>query len=289
MKQNSRQKHRRLNVALSIILAVVMLAGAFYAYGHFITDNRLTESFYQLKSSKLNGNIRIVQLTDLHLKVFYPDNDPLVEAVTSLKPDLIVFTGDMMNYEDGDYSVVTKLIERLSECCPVIYSYGNNEYDQYLFKDSDITGKLEGAGATVLNNETAIIELNGSAIAVCGLSESPGAYDKYDVGRELIKSFVPFDGFKLLLDHYPEHYLKGQLNGEAIDLTLAGHTHGGQMILPVIGSVYTPDQDFKPELAHGDYTFGETTLIIGRGLGNTSAVPRFGNPPEIVVIDLLAL
>ena len=91
-------------------------------------------------------------------------------------------------------------------------------------------------------------------------------------------------GPTLLLSHRPEYidvYSKYDVN-----LVFSGHAHGGQFILPFVGSVYSTDQGLFPELTRGKHEKDGTTMIISRGLGNLAPVPRLFNYPEIVVVTL---
>ena len=91
--------------------------------------------------------------------------------------------------------------------------------------------------------------------------------------------------FKLLLVHYPELFLN-QLKNSKIDLALCGHEHGGQIIIPFIGPLYSRDQGFFPKMAAGEYKQKYGTVIVNRGLGTHDKIPRINNIPEIVVIDI---
>ena len=92
------------------------------------------------------------------------------------------------------------------------------------------------------------------------------------------------DGFKLLLCHHPE-YFAPLVQGLDIDLTLAGHAHGGQVRIPgVLNGLYAPNQGWFPKLAGGAYAQGGTTLIVSRGLAVRTRLPRIFNRPEVVLV-----
>lgn len=93
------------------------------------------------------------------------------------------------------------------------------------------------------------------------------------------------DNFKLLLNHYPENFL-GTLNEYEIDLALAGHVHGGQVRLPLLGGLYAADQGLLPKLCDGYYEIYNSKLVISKGLGWSGIVPRINNKPEITVVDV---
>ena len=95
---------------------------------------------------------------------------------------------------------------------------------------------------------------------------------------------LPEDQFTILLSHRPD--LTNVYSEYNVDLVFSGHAHGGQIILPRVGSLYAPDQGWFPEYTMGMHMMNETTMIVSRGLGNMVSVPRIFNYPEIVIVDL---
>ncbi len=91
-------------------------------------------------------------------------------------------------------------------------------------------------------------------------------------------------GFKILLSHHPEYWEK-YIRGKNIDLTVSGHAHGGQWCFLGRG-VYAPGQGLMPKYTHGIYKNAGEVLAVSRGMTNTVPIPRFGNPCEIVFINL---
>jgi predicted MPP superfamily phosphohydrolase len=143
---------------------------------------------------------------------------------------------------------------------------------------------VKKAGIKILNNEMETVNINDTDIDIIGLTQNPKEYDTY--GRAFFeKALSSDDNFKLVLTHYPENFL-GVLEDYDIDLALAGNAHGGQVRLPFIGGVYSPDQGLFPKLCDGYHEIGNSRLIITRGLGKSGLVPRINNKPEIAVIDI---
>ena len=93
------------------------------------------------------------------------------------------------------------------------------------------------------------------------------------------------DAFKILLGH--RNYWMTEYPELPVDLIFCGHAHGGQVRLPFLGALYTPDQGFLPDLTEGVQTISGTKVIISRGLGDDvgQILPRINNPPELVIID----
>lgn len=278
MKLITRNIKTKMRLVISILL--VLSVGAAIT---LLPHDRIDTTYYKIYSTKINQGIKIVQLTDLHSYEFGEENVDLIEKIKNLQPDLIVITGDMMNYRNNDYSVVVSLCTTLVEVAPVYYSFGNHEYDQFLFEDKGIKEELEGTGIHLLNDQIETTTINGNRLSICGLSQNVEQYDKY--GVKLIDEFEQTEGLRILLDHYPEHYYE-KLVAKDIDVTFSGHAHGGQIRLPGNHGLYAPNQGFFPDLTEGLHTYEHTNLIISRGLGDHTIIPRINNNPEIVVTYL---
>lgn len=244
--------------------------------------------FYTVESAEISDGMRIMQLSDLHGVSYGEDNASLIASAEALSPDLIVLTGDMADYTTGgemDFDGLYSLCASLSDISPVLFCYGNDEYDAVVNYGSNMTVQLEKAGVTVLGNRVVSMEINGNLLSIGGLSECGWAIGEYapDFEAELAGS----DGFRLLLTHYPEN-LKDYISSDSYELALAGHTHGGIVVLPIVGALYANGQGWFPDYAGGEYNIGSSTLIVSRGLSDTELIPRINDPPEITVIDLRA-
>lgn len=279
--------HKRRHVSRKVLIIAVcaaIIAGLLSLWIAY-DNNQLEKTFYQVKSSKVTNNIRIVSIADLHLKEFGEDNERLVYEISKLSPDLIALVGDMMMEQQPDnYEVVLSLCKQLEEVAPVYFSLGNHEIDAMLFQGSNIYKDAKKQGIKILNNETEVIDVNGTPMDIIGLTQNPTEFEEY--GRKFFdEAMEADDNFKLLLNHYPEQFL-GVLDDYEIDLALAGHAHGGQVRLPWIGGLYAADQGILPELCDGYHEIGNSKLVITRGLGKSGWCPRINNTPEIAVIDL---
>ena len=110
---------------------------------------------------------------------------------------------------------------------------------------------------------------------------SGGGFSK----REPVCYAIGDEEFKLFLCHYPDVF-KEAMEDYPVDLALCGHAHGGLIKLPGIGALYSNEQGFFPKLTQGCLQLDGSTVVISRGLGNSSKVPRFNNRPELVVVDV---
>lgn len=275
--------------------ALVALLLAFFAFlfwvGRDLTNaDALDVSFYQVKNEKIENRMRIVQLSDLHLHEFGVGNERLLERIKALSPDMIAVTGDMNIAGNPDEKAVISLCAALVQIAPTYYSLGNHEYTAQLFHGSTIMKEVAALGVTVVDNDAVTASIAGNEVLVVGLSEDVDSLSlpyKGSTVQAYIEGLIDdYDGFSLLLAHYP-HLFSSALKNCACDLALAGHAHGGQVRLPVVGALYAPDQSFFPKLTEGQHNLsGGGQLIISRGLGNSSAIPRFNNNCELVVIDV---
>ncbi len=278
------KKSKKAKVLTAVLLAVAVLLGA-VGISAIIDSNRLEKTFYQVKSNKVTDNIRIVCLSDMHLKEFGKDNENLIHEVDKLSPDIIALVGDMnMENKPDKYDAVINLCVKLNEIAPVYYSLGNHEIDAMLFRGSNIYKDVKKAGIKIMNNETETVTIGGTDIDIIGLTQNPTEFEEY--GKAFFdKAMSATDNFKLVLNHYPEQFF-GTLDDYNIDLALAGHAHGGQVRLPWIGGMYAADQGFFPKLCDGYHEIGNSRLLITRGLGKSGLCPRIFNKPEIMVVDI---
>ena len=132
---------------LRFVLGLAVLLAALWGIFTLIADHQsFVESYYQVQSDKLTSNVRVVQLSDLHLREFGDHNSELIERITALKPDIIAITGDMNDKLVDDYSVVTDLCTELVKIAPVYYVPGNHEWPKIVFDHSPIREDLEAVG-----------------------------------------------------------------------------------------------------------------------------------------------
>ena len=256
-------------------LALVLLCVFFYLQNNVLTHTRIC-----LDTDKLEKNIRIVLLSDMHSKIF--SHDALFIAVMVEKPDLIIFAGDIADRYKSDkkaYAAVRQL-SNLTKLAPVVAVTGNHEYGRINVRE--LFDKINNSAILLLRSESTCMEINGQSIEILGLDEL-GYHFKTDA---LLGDFSRKKGFKLLISHFP-HLFEPCYSQFDIDLTLSGHAHGGQFILPFIGGLYAPGQGLFPKYYRGSYKIGEDTLVVSRGLGNSRFPLRLFNYPDVVTIDLL--
>ncbi|WP_164669817.1 metallophosphoesterase [Virgibacillus doumboii] len=243
-----------------------------------VQSDELPESF---------DGYRIVHLSDLHSKTFGENQSRLVEQVKNENPDLIVFTGDLIDKRDFNKEPGITLLKKMVSIAPTYFVTGNHELlsEDYPSLEKD----LESVGVTVLSNTAETIQWNGDTITIMGVGDPVNAGDanaQKDAVSQSIRSMETISDFTILLSHRPELFSIYQDN--QIDVTFTGHAHGGQFRLPFAGGLVAPNQGFFPKYAAGKYAENGSVMIVSRGLGNSIIPQRLFNRPEVVSVTLSA-
>jgi len=264
-------------------------------FGWRIMKNRL--SFANLP--KAFDGLKVVQISDLHLGSFKENYEPLKEAVqmiNELEPDYIVFTGDLINEDPIEAEAWIDIFRGLNAKRDKFAVLGNHDYGWGRLteeeKDKNSKGVLEMFGRMDLKamaNTHEILEINGERIGLVGVENwgwskqnwfpTRGDYAKSVEGMEEVP-------FKILLSHDPTHWDRKIADIEDVDLTLAGHTHGGQMGIRIPGLLEISAGRLFYEHYAGLYTRGKQHLYVNRGMGYLIFPGRVGMPPEITLHEL---
>lgn len=234
---------------------------------------------------------RLVQITDFHLGSFPPGNDfvqKVVDATNNEEPDMILFTGDLVNNQASEVEPYLDTLRQLHASDGIYSIWGNHDYCEYGNNHSIgalkrnrrmLYGYQESLGWHQLMNEHHVVSHGMASIAVIGV-ENPGQppFTNRSNLKKAMKGLNP-DMFKILLSHDPHHWRR-EVVGKKIQLTLAGHTHAGQL---KIGK-WTPARMAFKEWG-GAYRIGEQMLYVSSGIGG-SFLFRLGAWPELTVITL---
>ena len=280
----------------AFVIIVLLLIGIMVERNLYQSKYSLNYSSYQITSDKINTPVRILQLTDLHNNEFGENNQELIDRVASQSPDLILITGDLLNSDESRTDIATNLISSLCDIAPIYISLGNHEVEYQQQFGTDIIRLYEDAGAVVLDKQYQDLEVNGQKLRLGGIYGYclPAKYLETDEADPeecaFLSDFQNTDLYTILMCHIPVCWmLNDGLDEWDVDCVLAGHVHGGQIVLPLIGGVYAPDMGWFPGKLQGLYssTDGSSTMVLSTGLGNTESVPRFNNVPEVVTVDIL--
>ncbi len=281
-KGSEELKRLVLGIIKCLIIVSIVVAGI-VVYSLKIEPKRLVTKEYELNLSSGGGDsIRVVQFSDVHLGPNYSIEqlERLVDRINKLKPDIIAFTGDLMDIasEFEGRSEISGILGKLSSRYGKYAVWGNHDYggggvrfyEEIMIK----------SGFKLLTNQNSRIELeSGKVLTIIGLDDA--MLGKPDVQKAY--SGVDDQGAKLLLLHEPD--LVEEIRYDHIDLALAGHSHGGQVVVPVFGPVLTPP--LAKKYTKGMYQLGiRTHLYVNSGIGTTKIPIRFWNPPELSVFDI---
>ena len=245
-----------IGTALALYVIGSMLYGAFYARQHPIYNYR-TISFPNLPED-FDG-YRIVQFSDLHLETLGSAANYLprwINRINQLHPDLIVFTGDLVNRRGNELPPYMNELSRLSAPDGVYSILGNHDYGDYFHwgnpeeKEQTLRSLIvdeEKMGWTMLNNRSVFLRRGNDSIALIGV-ENWGLppfpqYGKLDLAYSSLNDSV----FKILLSHNPLHWKHEVIPHSNIDLTLSGHTHAMQLKLGWKGFEYSFAEPLYPE------------------------------------------
>ncbi len=278
---------------LKRVLVIFLILAVICAVDIWISYNVLTVSNFKVTSNKITASFRIVLISDLHDHQFGSDNEKLVEKIQEQYPDIIILDGDMINADSENDDVAVKLVCSLNGIAPVYYSYGNHEYGYIEAGHDSLRKDLEAAGAVVLNYRNIDIEVNGNSIRLGGLYEygfeaGMQSEEENERAHSYLEEYADTERYLIMCAHRPDSFYPwNTADNWGLDLVLSGHLHGGQMIIPGVGGLYSQLEEFFPTYDYGQYKLGDSDMIITRGLGsNPKILPRFNNPPEIVVVNL---
>ena len=233
--------------------------------------------------TKASGEpLRIVHLTDLHIERITRRELDLIERVKALQPDLILLTGDYANVDYLDDARTLRdtrsVLAQLSAPYGVYAVIGSVDGPHVMEK------VFTGLPITVLEDQVHPLQIGGQEIDLIGVSNFGPTRDGQILSA--LMEQVPQQAYSILLYHTPD--LIEVADRLQIDLYLAGHTHGGQVRLPLWGAIITMSA-FGKQYESGLYRLNPTTLYVSRGIGLEGlSLPRarFLCPPELVVIDL---
>jgi len=262
---------------LKIISIIVTLIVFVYIYNYDqISKFRVRD--IRIDSKKVRNNLKITQISDFHSNDLI-DLEKMEDKIKKFDPDIIVLTGDIIDSNDIELDAVIKLFETLSRLDKNIYFVqGNHEARQELYKD--LKDEMKRLEIIILEDNSATITVNNEKINITGLKfhSKSREYNEVIYYQEAIKD-LNLDYYNVLLRHSPNN-VENILSGKE-DLILSGHTHGGQIRLPLIGAVVAPGQGFFPEYDKGIFRINDTILYIDSGLGNSAAPIRAFNPVQI--------
>ena len=253
---------------------------------------------------KALSQLKMVQISDLHTgSMMFPERlKEAIEMINDLKPDLVFFTGDIVNSIADEIEPFKNILANLKAKHGVFSVLGNHDYGYYhrFSKDKSENEKATAnnlqklknyqkeMGWQMLNNENKVIDIEGDKLAIIGVenwSDKPYFPSKGDLNAAY--KGCEDCAVKILLSHDPTHWRKQVItNFTDIDLTLSGHTHGFQFGVEIPWIKWSPAKYAYKEWA-GLYTENNQHLYVNRGIGHLGYPGRIGIMPEITEIELV--
>ena len=286
-----------------------------YITGGLVLGTMLTGMFkwvYQFRvvNEKLKFNnlpkafegMKIVQISDLHLGSWTSEKplEQAVEMINEMKPDLVLFTGDLVNFTTKEAFRFEETLSKLKSRLGVYAILGNHDYGDYVnwpsaeAKRENMTQLFDlykRLNWKLLNNENVVLESESGNMAILGV-ENWGFIDRFPKYGDIDKALSGTENadFRLLMTHDPSHWEKIVVPGQyPVDLALSGHTHGFQVGIEIPGLKWSPAKYlFKYWAGLYQDSGSNKFLYVNRGLGSIGYPGRIGILPEITVFELVA-
>lgn len=261
-----------------LILFVILAVWSIFIEPNWIITRQET-LFIPHWDAKLDG-MKVAMIADPHVGTINSKLDKLqqvVEMVNKEKPDLIALLGDFdtntIEKANIDRKKMAKILSQLSAPCGVVAVLGNHDFKN----DKIIIKILKKADIKILRDSKVKLKYNDTRFYVAGLQD----YWHYKLKIDKALKSIPDDASIILLSHNPDVF--PQVPPE-VSLTLAGHTHGGVIILPFLGSLFSPS-DYYQRYLKGYIVENNKHLYVSSGYAGAPPI-RLNNPPEVVILTL---
>lgn len=276
LKENKKTKSKKI---IKILFFIIFILIIILLYSRFIGTKGLKVKEYKIVNENFTDNfygLKIVHITDLHYGNTTNNSDlkKIVDKVNLIKPDIIVFTGDLLDKELNN--------EELGEFKSTLNNMKSNikKYAVNGNHDENFSEILKETGFADLNNNyDSLYNSNNSVILFSGINTN----DDINDAIKNINNFLSDEQntnniiYKIMLMHEPDKILDFDYNN--YDLILAGHSHNGQITIPFIGSLYKPNGSKKYYKDY--YELEGTKLYISGGIGTSTLKLRLFNKPSI--------
>lgn len=267
-----------------LFLLVLITGVLLLCYARYIEPHMLQVKDVTIKSTRLSEearNLKIAVFGDTHFNDYYSTEDfnKVLDAIGEMKPDMVVFTGDLIDHFDiysDDTGAISEKLAEIEAPYGKFAIFGNHDYGGGA--ENEYESIMEAGGFTVLKNEYHAIDELG--IAIIGIDDVIIGY-----GEPSIASWGRPDYFNIVLSHAPD--VIDEVQDYHVDLMISGHTHGRQINLKFFDDYILPP--YGKNYIEGLYRFSnerESQLYVNPGIGMTKLPYRFLSPPELTCITL---
>jgi predicted MPP superfamily phosphohydrolase len=276
--------------------AVVLLCsvGGLAAYATSIEPYAIRLARFELLCPRLPRSfdgLNVLQITDTHVACYGRLERKIAAIASEVNADLIALTGDLVHTPAG-IDPFLKTARAFRARLGMFAVYGNSEHKNGIVP-ANLAATLADNGIQPLLNRSISISNGSGRIYVCGVDDPVTHHHNVEKALE----GVPDEAFKLLLMHSPDAI--GEAAHRGVDLVLSGHTHGGQVCLPIVGALYTHSMLGRRMCSgyYGQHSLqsliglnpGRTQLYVSRGAGTSGLALRFLCPPQMTLITLRAV
>lgn len=274
-----------LKKAVSFLLLLVAVPSGAYYYAREIEPSLLHINKHLLRSRKIESpfdQFKIVHFSDTHIGFHYTREQlkDLVQEINALQPNIICFTGDLIDNPDtySDFNDIATILSSIQATHGKFWVYGNHDHGGY---GTDLISQtMEDGGFTLLRNDSYTITEGSASLQMAGLDDGILGQPRI---KDAMQQIDP-DRFTCMLAHEPD--LVESVKEYPVDVQLSGHSHGGQIRLPLIGALITPRlaRKYVDDIHH--FPDEDMKLFVSRGIGTTRLPLRFLCKPEINVYTL---
>lgn len=262
-------------IIISVLIILVLL------YARFIATTGLVIKEYPIKTTKLSSDydgLKILHFTDLHYgsTIYLKDLESIVKKINEIEPDIVVFTGDLVeagvSLSESDTQNVKNTLNQINPKIETLAVIGNHDYDHEYWNEIMLSTNIH-----ILDNTYEYVYYNSnSPIVFVGLDDLREGTPDYNNAFSFL-NVDNEDHYTIVLAHEPDQI--EEIKDYKFDLMLSGHSHLGQVRLPVIGALYTPVGSKKYYDEY--YRVNETDLFISGGIGTSLLKMRLFNRPSM--------
>ncbi|HVN04966.1 MAG TPA: metallophosphoesterase [Bryobacteraceae bacterium] len=271
------------------VIAAPFVAGAYGLFYGRLNLETTQRRIHIARLPKAFDGFRIAQLSDIHIGPFMPADEirKYVRITNELKPDLIALTGDFVTWDPSTQHAVVNALTGLHAPFGIFGCLGNHE--AWSHTEDSITAMFHEIGIPILRRSRVAVTTNGASINLMGVDfettrhMGPGSSTFVGTYLEGVDKLMVPDTANILMSHNPDTFDRAAELG--IDLSLAGHTHGGQVALEFVSPEIAPSRLVTPYVA-GWFEKPGGQLYVNRGIGTIGVPIRIGAPPEITVYEL---
>lgn len=273
-KKKKRKFLKKLGIFLLFLLIFLLI------WGKSIEPNLLTTNDYRITENSLPDSfdgVKIVHFSDVHYGTGFTENrlKKLTNEINSLKPDIVVFTGDLIDQKyqttESDIKNIVKHLNKIEANLGKYAVIGNHD-----FYNEDFENIMYDSEFIILkNNYDTVYNRTNQPIVIYGLDNITYGVPKPEIFNDKETNDIKY---KIVLLHEPD-YTNEFVNNYDINLVLAGHSHNGQVKLPVVKPFYLPNG--SKEYYNGYYKLNNTDLYVSNGVGNSIYDFRLFTPPSI--------